>query len=386
MLGGDHALSQVPRPADREALVLGKLRSCVGPAGGNADRDRRALERLLAFCGEQGVTRVWPLSAALLMNFCHTMYVRSAGPRGGHSVPATLRAAFVHMKVCIGLPVELDSPILFNICPHCSASALSPASTSIHLQCFWEHHAIHDPSPSMREVCQYMVIACVTSLRFKELKRSRVLSCEKISLMVSMTKDSSHDLHVDAEPVGFLGPLVWWPAFARPRVGLDYVVRDPVFAEGHKSDPAPEHVLGFTDTGIESFRAPLLIRTAYLLAGVSRETYLAVRFNVRSTRHLYPNIAHALNWSDDSANETGRWAAHLDCTKPVTRLSCAQRYAQRAMRDRQVRIRLRIVHAVRSIVLARVDSWRELSVLPDFACITGAPDLRSSEYYGPKGA
>ena len=33
--------------------------------------------------------------------------------------------------------------------------------------------------------------------------------------MVSLTKDSSHDMHVDAEPVGFLGPLVWWPAFAR---------------------------------------------------------------------------------------------------------------------------------------------------------------------------
>ena len=146
MLGGEHALSQVPRPSDREELVLGKLRSCVGPAGGNADRDRRALERLLAFCDEQHITRVWPVSAALLMNFCRTMHARSTGPRGGHSVPETLKAAFVHMKICIGLPVELDSPILFNICPHCSKSALSPASTSIYLQCFWEHHALHDPT------------------------------------------------------------------------------------------------------------------------------------------------------------------------------------------------------------------------------------------------
>jgi hypothetical protein len=256
------------------------------------------------------------------MNFCRTMYERSTGPRGGHSVPETLRAALVHMKVCIGLPVHLDSPIMFNICPHCSASARPPASTSIHLQCCWEHHALHDPSPAIREACQYLVIACITSLRFKELKRSRVISMERLSLMVSLTKDSSHDLHVDAEPVGFLGPLAWWPALARSRLGVDYLVRDPVFADGHKSDPSPEHLHGFSDTGVESARAPLLVRACYLLAGVSREMFREVRFNVRSTRHLYPNIAHALNWSDDAANETGRWAAQLDCTRPVTRLPC----------------------------------------------------------------
>ena len=83
---------------------------------------------------------------------------------------------------------------------------------------------------------------------------------------------------------------------------------------------------------------------------------------------------------------SGKWAARLDCTKPITRLPCAQRYAQQAMRDRQVRLRLRVALAVRAIVLARVRSWRDLSVLPDFECITCAPALKSSEYYGPKGS
>ena len=385
MLGGPRAARQVPDPSHREALIDGKLRSCVGPSGGNADRDRNALRRLHSFCAAQHVTEVWPLSAALLMNFCRIAYLDSKGPAGGHSVPGTLRSAFVHMKIHIGLPVELDSPILYNIAPACKFNARSPASTSIYLQCFWEWGAVHAPTPLLREACRIMVIACITSLRYKELKRSRVASATALSLLVSMTKDGSHDLHVDAELEGFLGPIRWWPDFARPLIGKQYLIRDPVFADMHKSNPSPSHLVGFSDTCVEPSRGPLLVRLCYLYAGIDRAVYREVRFNARSTRHLYPNIAHALQWGDSAANETGRWAAQLDVTRPVVRLKCAQRYAAVAMRETQRRIRLRIALAVREIVLQRF-AWRTLAHLPEFECITCAPNLSASQYYGPNGS
>ena len=136
---------------------------------------------------------------------------------------------------------------------------------------------------------------------------------------------------------------------------------------------------------VTQFIEDLLVRICYLAAGVSVSEYKLVNFNVRSTRHLFPNVACALQWSPDNCNETGRWAAKLDNLVRVTRLSCAERYAQQSLRDKQRRLRLRIVRAVRSLVLSACD-WSSLSLLPDFECITACPGLNSSEYFGPQGA
>ena len=148
----------------------------------------------------------------------------------------------------------------------------------------------------------------------------------------------------------------------------------------------PEHLLGFNDTYIRDGSAgSLLVRMCYLAAGVSASEHKLVNFNVRSTRHLLPNVACALQWSPDNCDETGRWAAKLDNTVRTTRISCADRYAQQSLRDKQRRLRLRLVCAVRSLVLSACD-WRSLSLLPDFECITAHPGLNSSEYFGPQGA
>ena len=386
MLGGEHAASQVPDPAERESLIIAKLRSCVGPSGGNADRDRRALLRLFAYCSDRGIRNMWPVSAALLMAFCSFCTAQSVGSAGGSSVFSSLRSSFVHMRAHLGLPVELDSPILFNISKYCIRQPRSPASTSIRLQCFWEFHASSSTPSAFREACRLMVIACVTSLRYKELRRARVASITSLILIISMTKDSSHELFVDAPLEGFLGPISWYPSWARPLMGRRYIIRDPIYADGHKTSPERPHLLGFRETNVRKGAAgTLLVRLCYLAAGISIDEYRVANFNSRSTRHLYPNVAEALQWADRDANEVGRWAAKLDSCTPVHRLSCAKRYAQPAMRATQRRIRTRIALAVRSIVLSDHD-WRSLPLIPDFECLTTSPRLAGSVYFKSAGS
>ena len=135
---------------------------------------------------------------------------------------------------------------------------------------------------------------------------SHILSAVLLSLMVSFTKDKSLDMHVDGPLEGFLGPILWYPEWAAPLLGREYIVRDPIFADRHKTSPLPEHLIGFNDAYIRDGSAgALLVRLCYLAAGVSVPEYRVVNFNVRSTRHLFPNVACALQWSPDNCNETG---------------------------------------------------------------------------------
>jgi hypothetical protein len=208
--------------------------------------------------------------------------------------------------------------ILFNCAPVCARQPRPAASTSIFIACFWEHHATHAHNSFLRKLCRYQVIAILTTLRFKELKRARVTSPSQLSLMVSLTKDGSHDMWVGAPLEGFLGPITWWPEFAAPRLSLRYMVRDPILGPGCRLAPHPDHLIGFRDAPVEATRAALLVKLAYAYAGVTPALHRVTGFNARSSRHLFPNIAHALRWSEAAADETGRWSSHLDATRSAT--------------------------------------------------------------------
>ena len=74
---------------------------------------------------------------------------------------------------------------------------------------------------TLREAARLMVIAGLTSLRYKEVRRARVISASQLILMVSFTKDKSLDMHVDGPLEGFLGPISWSFSHARTDV-LDF--------------------------------------------------------------------------------------------------------------------------------------------------------------------
>jgi hypothetical protein len=205
MLGGEHASSQITRPERRAALISAKLHACAGPDGATADRDRRILERFMAYARAHGIPRVWPITSAAIQDFACSQVAASRGPAGGSSVDPSIKGAFTHMHTHLSLPIEIHAGILFNCAPVCARQPRPAASTSIFIACFWEHHAMHAPNPHLRELCRYQVIAILTTLRFKELKRARVTSLSQLSLMVSLTKDGSHDMWVGAPLEGFLG-------------------------------------------------------------------------------------------------------------------------------------------------------------------------------------
>ena len=383
MFKTQHSFEQTPLAA-REDIIITKYKRSAGPDGANIQRARTTLKSFEDYCKMQHVISKYPVGGGLMMAFIQYRQKITKSTAGGRSIAPSLKGTFVSMGMHWGVHIDFDDcPVIFNTCTRPGVESTPASSVSIRMVCSWEHGAIHAKSEAARFAFRTAVIMCHMSLRSKELLRASVVNDSYIRVLISLTKTGDINMWAGMHPEGFLGELVWYTDHLKLLEGKQYLFCHFQWAEGKPGDIAAAtlctHMRGRTKC------LSAVMRWCFIQSGVTEEQISALKFTGYSPRHLYPNIATTLEWNADAQDECGRWTSAFDAPDREKCRRMAQRYASDSARARQLKLRMRVVCAVRELILAE-HHYTALSLLPDFDALTDSDRYVSSQFAGMYGA
>ena len=384
MCGGQVAFDSAPK-SEREIAIHRKLLLCAGKNGASLATLCSAIEHITEFSKNRNYPHTFPISSVLLTNFSEFMQQQSpAFLKGkGGSIAWRWYNSFVFGHRHVGLPVDLTSPLAASLPPHQRSTLDQAGCLPIHFSFFSETQASCDTSP-YGLAWQLATVWLHSSARQVEIWRSEVdhdwsFDNNAYVLKVSQTKSGAFDSRIAIPLAGFTGVFPWAVTLWAQAHSRGFLFPKPIFHSGlligwHLHIKATEKEIS------------LIITALFTKAGYSPAEQKRLRLTPHSFHNLYDNIATILMWPADERTEMGRWAFAVDSAgrrrkSPGAAKIMHARYASQASVANQLRLRARLVSAVRFLV----PDWSTLPLTCSLTCLSNSPsDILRCDQYGPQ--
>lgn len=406
LMGGAHALEQVPDPAVRRERVVVGLLSKGGPDGANSDKARRALAELAAYAArhglaDHGLPASGLLVAAMLAEVDAAALAAARGSQGGASVAATVRSGLVFLREHLKLPIDIDSVLVESAAPrrqggHAARRQAGSAPLAVH--CHLEHLAASADESYVRFYARSLLaggfdvsVRAVDSLRAR-FESDALEPDGVITGHTTFSKDGA-PFRFFAPAEGYLGPYDWWPEHRDALAGKEYIFPAFTFkrqrgvvgvditrATGWKDAVVPKDHL------VASFAAMCALPPL----NMSAAEFKSLELRGHSLHGTAPDIAAAIgspgryeSFSKDDRRELGNWLRLVEDQQAIVPRGTArqggrarppgERAENHAMeilytsgdaragsRAAQLLVRRRLVRAVRLELVRFGRPWAEL--------------------------
>ena len=242
--GVEMAIRQVPDPAQRREGLRTTILVKAGPDGSALGKARRALEELVAFQPRGHL----PASAILLNRLIEHVgaqaTARNRGSQGGATVKGTIRSGLLTL-MAIGFPVDAKHLSVDAAAPPGLKRTRERRSASLPLAFYFHFEELaSSATDSFARFYARSLVVCwlYSSLRLVDVLRASIAmngidedGCPVIRILTHFSKDGAPlDVYLRAE--GFLGPWSWAVEHVAALKDRPYVLPEFLFTKGHAGD------------------------------------------------------------------------------------------------------------------------------------------------------
>ena len=341
MCGGLAMYAATP-PEEASKAIARKALLAAGSRGSSFARDRSALHKYHEYRRIHNIhTPPFPIPAAIAANTAH-YYMRTSDAYAngaGTSIGPGIMAAFNHMQLHLGLPVDLTAPVSRSIPKHAASGHGKAEPVPLWL---WQNieRLCNEAFSPLTYYMRNLWICIATSTRAIEFHRVRPydeydLPHAACTIEISVAKSGQQHVVISLSDEGLLGKITWLQAHMQ-------LVRSMGFSTPRVNGPIS------TATAFLSSRMPAsswstLVLELYAIAGMPKATQKKRKLTAHSPHATAASIASVLQWNDTARSDLGRWAhsggqSHMPF-----------RYATRASALNQMYIRATIIQSIKEL-------------------------------------